>query len=594
VSAASGPAQRARESLGRLLDTTGTREKAQSARTAVGRTLTAFGIRHGLPLGDSLEDWQRFIKLSPEAHATQGGTPGRVAILAPYGLYSAAVRATCLTAEALKARGAEVAILSCDQALPACEATCILDYQDAEDFMSRVRPEPCEGCYGNIRDYCRVLGLIQLPLSSYSSPGLQQEAEAAAGQYADAPVSDIYRYERNGVAVGQIIEPALFRFYLRGKLPDDDTVRAVGRRFLRAGVELAGMLDRFIDEWQPDVLVIHAPVYLVGGTALAVTKARGVRSASWEIGYRRGAVMASHRGDYVREMRHDASASWDSPLTPQESQALDIYLDGRQRGAMDAQTHHPSPIEGREAVLAATGLQEGERMVSLFTNVVWDAQVYAEKTLFRGPVEWMIETLRHAVPSPGVRYVVRVHPAEVKIPSVLTQERMDDQIREAFPDLPDSVVVIPPEDDLSSYSLAAASDLAVTYSSTIGLETMAMGVPTAVAGYPFYAGKGFGIEPPDQETYYSIVRDPSLATMTPDEIERARRWAHYLFFRRMLILPDIVDARYVGLPRVRDLDDLLPGRYAGLDAFCNGIQYGSPFEAEDLTSLQAVLDGSMA
>ena len=69
-------------------------------------------------------------------------------------------------------------------------------------------------------------------------------------------------------------------------------------------------------------------------------------------------------------------------------------------------------------------------------------------------------------------------------------------------------MVIPPEDDLSSYSLAAASDLAVIYSSTIGLETMAMGIPTVVAGYPFYAGKGFGMEPHDREAYFKIVTHP--------------------------------------------------------------------------------------
>ena len=261
---------------------------------------------------------------------------------------------------------------------------------------------------------------------------------------------------------------------------------------------------------------------------------------------------------------------------------------------MDGLTHHPSPVEGREAVLAATGLREGERLVSLFTNVVWDAQVYAPKTLFRGPVEWMIETLRHVAGTPGVRYVVRVHPAEVKISFVLTQERMDDQIRAAFPELPDNIVVIPPEDDLSSYSLAAASDLAVMYSSTIGLETMAMGVPTVVAGYPFYAGKGFGMEPQDREAYFKIVTHPeAVPPISADELERARRWAYYLFFRRMLILPDIVETARTGLPRVRDLCDLGEGRYAGLDTFCSGILSGTPFETEDAASLEAILTGAV-
>jgi hypothetical protein len=515
----------------------------------------------------------------------------KVAILAPYGLYEPAIRATAVSVQALRARGAEVALLVCDRALPACETTCVLDYEDDEDFLRGVRPKVCDPCHSTIKEAARTFQTAGLQLSAYSSSELQEEAREVAESYAGSSLAEIYDCSWHGIDIGQIVEPSLYRFYLRGTLRDTEQVRAVARRYLRAGIEMIGMLDRFIGDWGPDVLVLHAPVYLIQATALAVSKARGLRSVSWEVGYRSSSVMASHKGDYVREMRFDASASWDRPLSEREARALDIYLDGRQRGAMDALTHHPSPIEGREPVLAATGLKAGEKLVSLFTNVVWDAQVYAPKTLFRGPVEWMIETLRHVVGTPGVRYVVRVHPAEVKIPFVLTQERMDDQIHAAFPELPENLVVIPPEDDLSSYSLAAASDLTVMYSSTIGLETMAMGIPTVVAGYPFYAGKGFGIEPQDKDSYYRIVMHPEdVPPISPEELEKARRWAYYLFFRRMLILPDPVPGADIGLPRVKTLADLGLGHYAGLDTFCNGILHATPFETEDEDSLEAVLN----
>lgn len=585
---------KAREAVGRALDASGQRERAREARARLARALTALGVRHGISTGDLLEDWQRFAKLSPTPPLAASQAAGRrVAFIAPYGLYPPAIRATGVMAMALKVRGADVGMMLCDEALPACETTCILDYEDAGDYLSTVRPSTCGRCHSTMESACKAFGAERLPMSSYSSPELQHEALDAAEQYVGKSLAEIYGYERDGVAIGRVVEPAMYRFFLRGTLVDDDQERQVALRFLRAAVEFAGMLDTFIGQWHPDVVVLHAPVYLIGGVALAVCKARDVRSTSWEVGYRRASVMASHKGDYVREMRHDSETNWDRPLTPLQRQAVDIYLDGRQRGAMDDLSHHPSPIEGREAVVRATGLRDGEKMVALFSNVVWDAQVYAERTLFRGSVDWMIETLKRCVERPDVRYVVRIHPAEVKIPFVLTQERMDDQIHAAFPDLPDNIVLIAPEDDLSSYSLAAASDLAVMYSSTLGLETMAMGVPTVVAGYPFYAGKGFGIEPTDRDAYYEIVAHPeSVPPIPPEEVERARRWAYYLFFERMLILPDIVNARRIGLPRIRNLADLREGRYAGLDAFCNGVLFGTPFETDDEASVLSVIMGT--
>ena len=591
----SSPRAGARETAGRILDATGQRERARAAKITFARALTTLGVKNGISTGDYLEDWRRFMKLSSPTRFA--GTPGprrkRVAFVAPYGMYESAVRATGVLASALKIRGADVTAVTCDRCLPACEATCIVDYEGAGELLRSDRPKLCGRCYAAAEDALDAFRMPRLPLSAYSSPELRREALETSERFRDASLNEIYDYRRGDIALGQVVETSLYRFFLRGTLADGEDVRAVARRYLRAGVEVAGMMEWFIETWQPDVILVHDGVYLIGGTSLAVAKSRGVDRVAWDVGYRRSSVLASHKGSFVSEMRDDTSASWNKPLGPRESQALSIYLDGRQRGGMDGLSHHPSPVEGRDAVLAATGLREGERLVSLYTNVVWDARVFAPDRLFGGPVEWMIETLRKVVRTPGVRYVVRVHPAETKISHVLTQERMDDQIRAVFPELPDNLVVIPPEDDLSSYSLAAASDMAVVYSTQMGLETMAMGIPTVVAGCPIYSGKGMGTEPPDREAYYQLLTHPAdMAPMTAEDVERARRYAYYFFFRRMMVLPDIIDLARTGLPRIRDLRDLREGRYAGLDTACDGILSGAPFETEDAAALESILSGA--
>ena len=586
----------ARENAGRILDAIGQRDRARTVRTTVALALTTLGVGSGITTGDYLEDVRRFMKLSTPPHftGTGGGRRKRVAFVVPDGLFPPALRATGILAAALRVRGAEVTIVTCDRCLPACEVTCVVDYREPAEFLKLDRPKPCGRCHAAAEAAFDAFRMSRLPLSAYSSPELRREAWETAERFHDGRLAELYDYRRGDMALGQVVKTSLFRFFLRGTLADTGDVRAVARRYLRASVEVAGMMERIIEAWRPDVILSHAGVYLIGGTSLAVAKSRGVDRVAWDVGYRRSSVLASHEDSYVREMRLDTSASWDRPLSSRESRALDIYLEGRRRGAMDSGTYHPSPLEGREAVLAATGLREGERLVSLFTNVVWDARVYAPETLFRGPVDWMVETIRHVAATPGVRYVVRVHPAEVKNIAVPTQERMDDQISAAFPELPNNLVVIPPEHDISSYSLAAASDLAVAYSSTMGLECMAMGVATVIAGDAPYSRKGLGIEPPDRSSYYELLTHPGgVPPMTADDVERARRYAYHFFFRRTIILPDIIDAARTGLPRIRDLRDLREGRYAGLDTVCNGILSGAPFEVEDAAALESILSGTV-
>ena len=81
--------------------------------------------------------------------------------------------------------------------------------------------------------------------------------------------------------------------------------------------------------------------------------------------------------------------------------------------------------------------------------------------------------------------------------------------------------------------------------------------------------------------------------MSVEEVERVRRYAYHYFFRRTIILPDIVDVARTGLPRVRDLGDLLPGRYVGLDAVCDVILHGTAFEADDPAAVDAVISGAV-
>jgi len=588
---------RARQTVGRILDATGQRARARAARTTFARALTTLGLKNGISTGDYMEDWRRFMKVAgpPPVLGVPGGRRKRIAFVVPEGLYPPAKRGHGIMSAALRVRGADVMFVTCDRCLPACESTSVLDYGTPAEFLQSDRPKPCDECYAGVEAAVDAFGLPRTQLSAYSSPDLRKEAEETAEQFRDAPLTELVGYLRDGLALGQVVETSLFRFFLVGTLPETEDVRATARRYLRASVEVAGMMEQFIDVWRPDVIVSQCGLYLITGTSMAVAESRGVDQVVWDVGYRRSSVLASHKGGFVSELRLDKDATWDTPLDPEQSRALSIYLDGRRRGARDDATYHPSPVESRDAVLAATGLQDGERLVSVFTNVVWDARVYAPDRLFRGPVEWMIETIRHVLDTPGVRYVVRVHPAEVKLPKVITQERMDEHVRAIFPKLPDNVVIISPEDHLSSYSLAAASDLAVVYSTQMGLETLAMGVPTVVAGDPFYSRKGLGIEPQDLSAYYQLLTHPTdIPPMTPDEVELARRYAYYYFFRRMIILPDIIDAARTGLPRIRDLRDLEPGRYTGLDALCNGIMSGTPFEAEDPMVLESILDGKVS
>ena len=197
--------------------------------------------------------------------------------------------------------------------------------------------------------------------------------------------------------------------------------------------------------------------------------------------------------------------------------------------------------------------------------------------LYQGPTEWLIDTLRHLAGREDLQVIVRIHPAEVQERAWRGLQRVDEEIRAAFPVLPRNVVLILPESKISSYVLAEMADVALVYSTLMGLEVLLMGKPVVITGDAYYSNKGFGVQPASREEYLEVL--DCLAEIRPldrQTLEQVRRYAYHFFFRRWLQLP-LLDFGEKGGPVSHSLADLLPGRWEGLDRACRGILFGTPF-----------------
>jgi hypothetical protein len=196
-------------------------------------------------------------------------------------------------------------------------------------------------------------------------------------------------------------------------------------------------------------------------------------------------------------------------------------------------------------------------------------------------VNWVNETILYFIARPELQLVVRIHPAEKKLAHVCRQPMLN-EIRAAFPELPPNVRVVAPEEPLNSYALGQISAAALIYGTQLGLELAAMGLPVVMAAEGAYWGKGFTFDASDRESYFHLLDNIlSLRRDQPWRTDRARRWAHYFYFRRMIDFPFVNYSLNVGSPfNCESLDELLPSRHSGMDIICNGILEGADFVAE--------------
>jgi hypothetical protein len=116
---------------------------------------------------------------------------------------------------------------------------------------------------------------------------------------------------------------------------------------------------------------------------------------------------------------------------------------------------------------------------------------------------------------------------------------------------------------------------ALIYNTKTGIEISSMGIPVIVAGEAWIRGKGFSIDVSTSNDYFRILDSiPFSKKLSKTELERARKYAHHFFFRRMIPLPFINDDFNL---EISNIENLLPGHYPGLDIICNGILEGKSF-----------------
>jgi hypothetical protein len=215
----------------------------------------------------------------------------------------------------------------------------------------------------------------------------------------------------------------------------------------------------------------------------------------------------------------------------------------------------------------------------MFCNILWDSAVMGRDLAFPSMGAWVVGGIHWAASHPDIDLFVRIHPAEIGLRNHPTLERMADHIAANVDTLPANVRVVQAEDPTSSYALMDMAALGMVYTSTVGLELAARGVPVLVAAATHYRGRGFTVDPETADQYWANA--DRLLVSPPEGAERermrelARRYAVLFFFRFHNVLAAVTeDGR--SRPRIRATraSDVDPGRDPALDRVVAGILDG--------------------
>jgi hypothetical protein len=474
-------------------------------------------------------------------------------------------------AHAVRQRGGDPVFAYCGGRLPICDVM----------PANAAPPMPCHSCREYASGAIAAAGFDSVALHDVMDVAMT--VKIARKRVADlTTVRECESYVAQDLPVGKLVRVSVAWFLSRGSLPETPEVIETYRSFLVSGTVVARGLRAMLDRTGAERVFMLNGSFFAESIMAAMAATRGIPFATYEKGFIHDGIVVTPQAPASR-LAIPGSA-WEAArvthLTDAESVEIDTYLESRRRGAGTLDNFWRNRVEDVARIRREQRLEAGRPLVVMFCNILWDSAVVGRDLAFPSMGDWVLGGIRWAGSHPEVDLVIRIHPAEVGLRNHPTRERMADHIAAHGGVLPQNVRVVQAEDPTSSYVFMDEADLGLVYTSTVGLELAARGVPVLVAADTHYRGRGFTIDPVNPGDYWaaadSVLRSP------PDGVERtriselARRYASLFFFRFHNILGAVTeDGRSSPRIRVTAAKDLDPGSDPAMDRVVGAIMHGT-------------------
>jgi hypothetical protein len=415
------------------------------------------------------------------------------------------------------------------------------------------------------RRYLEVFGITSfVTLEEFLGADGDDRSRAIAERFLEeaATTADLKELTFRGAGVGRQALSTLSRHLHDGAVDvADPAARRLLAGFLTMAVRTTLAAEALLDGVEPELVLFNERNYAAEGPLSDLALERGLNVIQFVSGFEDDALVFKR---YTRETkglhpRSIADESWPRVAALDWNADRDRELDAEFAHRYDGTTFLARWNQGGTEPLSAgeiaerIGLDPARKTAVVFSHILWDANMFYGRDLFEDQEEWFVETLRAATSNDRVNWIVKLHPANVwKLRRDGYEGELDeyDAIHRRVGTLPPHVHVLPPDTDISTFSLFRVTDVGITIRGSIGFELPCFGVPVLTAGTGFYSGRGFTVDSTSAEEYLArLASVHDLAPPTAEQVTLARKHAYALFRARQ--------ARFTTFRSIyRDVDEI--------------------------------------
>lgn len=346
------------------------------------------------------------------------------------------------------------------------------------------------------------------------------------------PVGELETFEYRGLPLGPLTLPSLRWALRRHHLRDDAGTRALFGSFIQSAYRLIQEFEAFLDETDPQGVVVFNGVMYPEAAARWAAQRRGVRVITHEVAHQPLTAFFTEGQVTAYPVRIPD----DFELSPAQNARLDAYLQERFQGnfTMAGLKFWPE-MKGLDDALLEK-IASHCHLVPIFTNVIFDTSQIHANAIFEHMFAWLDQILEIIRAHPETLFVVRAHPDELR-PGKASRETVGDWLRARRAQRLPNVVYVPPDEYLSSYALIQQAKFVMAYNSTIGLEAVLMGKPVLNGGkarYTQYPTVYLPETPAEHRRMAEDFLEAANVELPAEFVRNARRFQYYQLWRTPL------------------------------------------------------------
>ncbi len=353
-----------------------------------------------------------------------------------------------------------------------------------------------------------------------------------------ASLEDLLKYNYDGINFGEIVVGAMYRYY-KSLTFDNDAFR-LGKEYLYTSLVNYFQIKKSCKLKTYEYVLLSHGIYCTWGPVTSFLKNNDIHYVCYD---RAKTKSNCNFNIDTPSPIWDFSPAWtrlsDFRLSKVEIERVNNYLSDRELQKGDVYSYN---TKGKEldvnALREKLGIGGEKKVITIFTNLIWDAANVSRDIAFTSPLDCVKRTIEYYGQRGDISIVIRSHPAEKVLG---TNERYGELIKSNIDSsLLKNTTIIEPEDEINSFSVIEISDIGIVHTSTVGLEMAMADKPVVLISDTHYRGKGFTHDAESEAHYFSII-DSLLngGEGIQDQVVRSNKYFYLMMFEYQHKMPII-------------------------------------------------------